>query len=141
MDRLLHLDRSLDELDPPRWTPPDADATHLVRKVHELRRVPLSELGPADLRTLLSQQVALPYVLPLAVSLLLDEPLLDAYFHEGDMLLAAVSAPASAWALLPDLGARLRAVITTLPEAAVADLPRGAAEELARFVARPESLR
>ncbi|OEJ37372.1 hypothetical protein AR457_32985 [Streptomyces agglomeratus] len=141
MDRLLHLDRSLDERDPPRWTPPDADATHLVRKVHELRRVPQSELGPADLRTLLSQQVALPYVLPLAVSLLLDEPLLDAYFHEGDMLLAAVSAPASAWALLPDLGARLRAVITTLPEAAVADLPRGAAEELARFVARPESLR
>ncbi|MET9511924.1 hypothetical protein ABZX62_26250 [Streptomyces flavidovirens] len=51
------------------------------------------------------------------------------------------NAPASAWALLPDLGAQLRTVITTLPEVAVADLPRGAAEELARFVTRPESLR
>ncbi|GGW50065.1 contact-dependent growth inhibition system immunity protein [Streptomyces xantholiticus] len=141
MDHLQHLDRALDELDPPRWTPPAPDATHLVRKVHELRRVRLGELGPADLRTLISQQVALPYVLPLAVRLLLEEPLLDAYFYEGDLLLAAVNAPASAWALLPDPGARLRAVITTLPEAAVADLPRGAAEELARFVARPESLR
>ncbi|MEU0372012.1 contact-dependent growth inhibition system immunity protein [Streptomyces sp. NPDC006283] len=140
MDHLLHLDRTLDELDPPHWAPPASDATRLVRKVHELRQVPLGELGPADLRTLLSQQVALPYVLPLAVFLLLEEPLLDAYFYEGDLLLAAVNAPASAWALFPDLGTRLHAVIAALPEAAVARLPRGAAEELARFVARPESL-
>ncbi len=134
MDHLLHLDRTLDELDPPRWTPPAADATRLVRTVHELRRIPLGELGPADLRTLLAQQVALPSVLPLAVRLLVEEPLLDAYFYEGDLLLAAVDAPASAWGLLPEPGARLRAVIATLPEAAVAALPRGAAEALARFV-------
>ncbi|MFJ4837702.1 contact-dependent growth inhibition system immunity protein [Streptomyces sp. NPDC088746] len=138
MDHLLHLDRTLDELDLPRWTLPDADATHLVRKVHELRRVRLGELGPADLRVLISQQVALPYVLPLAVRLLLEQPLVEASFYEGDLLFAAVSAPASAWAMLPDLKARLRAVITTLSETAVADLPGDGAEELARFVARPE---
>jgi hypothetical protein len=85
--------------------------------------------------------VSLPYVLPLAVRLLLEEPLLDACFFEGDQLLAAVHAPASVWALPPELGARLRAVITTLPEVMVAGLPRGAAEDLARFVAGPESLR
>ncbi|MEV4683727.1 contact-dependent growth inhibition system immunity protein [Streptomyces kurssanovii] len=141
MDHLLHLDRTLDELDPPRWTPPAPDATRLVRKVHGLRRVPLGRLGPADLHTLVSQQVALPYVLPLVVRRLLEEPLLDAYFYEGDLLLAAVGAPACAWDLLPDLGDRLRTVITALPEAAVSDLPRGAAEELARFVAGPGSSR
>ncbi|MGW2085032.1 contact-dependent growth inhibition system immunity protein [Streptomyces sp. NPDC001880] len=141
MDHLLHLNRTLDELDPPRWAPPAADATRLVHTVHELRRVPLGELSAADLRTLLSQQVALSYVLPLAVRLLIEEPLLDACFYEGDLLLAAVNAPASAWSPLSELGARLRAVITTLPEAMVADLPRGAAEDLARFVARPETLR
>jgi hypothetical protein len=141
MDHLLHLDRTLDELDPPRWPPPAADATRLVRTVHESRRVPLGELRPADLRTLVSQQVALPYVLPLAVRLLIEEPLLDACFYDGDLLLAAVDAPASAWTLLPEPGARLRAVITTLPEAAVAGLPRGAAEALARFVAQTVPLR
>ncbi|MEU8431612.1 contact-dependent growth inhibition system immunity protein [Streptomyces sp. NPDC029216] len=78
-------------MDPPRWAPPGSDATQLVRKVHELRRLPLGQLGPADLRTLISQQVALPYVLPLAVRLLLEEPLLDAYFYEGDLLLATVA--------------------------------------------------
>lgn len=89
----------------------------------------LGELGPAYLRILISQQVALSYVLPLTVHLLLEEPLLDASFYEGDLLLAAVNAPAPAGALLPDLNERLRAVITTLPEAAVADLPRGGAED------------
>ncbi|MEV5799864.1 contact-dependent growth inhibition system immunity protein [Streptomyces collinus] len=135
VDHLLHLDRTLDELDPPRWTPPAADATRLVRTVHELRRVPLGALGAADLRTLVAQRVALPYVLPLAVRLLIEEPLLDAYFYEGDLLLATVNAPPAAWTLLPELAARLRAVITRLPEAEVAALPRGAAEELGRFAA------
>ncbi|MFF9572378.1 contact-dependent growth inhibition system immunity protein [Streptomyces sp. NPDC014685] len=137
----MHLDRTLDELDPPRWALPAADSTHLVRKVHELRRVPLRALDPADLRTLISQQVALPYVLPLAVRLLIEEPLLDACFYEGDLLLATVSAPVAAWALLPDLGVRLRDVLEALPETAVADLPRGVTEEIARFAARFESLR
>ncbi len=141
MDHLLHLDRTLDELDPPSWPPPAADATRLVRTVHELRRVALGELGPADLRTLIAQQVALPYVLPLAVRLLTEEPLLDAYFYEGDLLLVTVNAPASTWVLLPEPRARLRTVVAALPEAAVAGLPRGAAEELARFVAEPEPLR
>ncbi|MFF0275715.1 contact-dependent growth inhibition system immunity protein [Streptomyces sp. NPDC004330] len=140
MDRLLHLDRTLDELDPPAWAPPGGDATPLVRTVHGLRQVPLRALGPADLRTLVSQQVALPYVLPLAVGLLIDEPMLDAYFYEGDLLLAAVDAPASAWGLFPDLRERLCKVITGLPDSAVSGLPRGSAENLARFATHPEPL-
>ncbi|MFD0379638.1 contact-dependent growth inhibition system immunity protein [Streptomyces sp. NPDC127112] len=136
--RLLHLDRTLDELDPPHWPPPAPDATALVRRVHELRRVRLGRLGPADLRTLVSQQVALPYVLPLAVRLLLEEPLLDAYFYEGDLLLATAGVPEVTWSLFPDLGVRLRSAIMELPQEALDALPRGAAEELALFAARPE---
>ncbi|MET8173307.1 contact-dependent growth inhibition system immunity protein [Streptomyces clavifer] len=75
-----------------------ARSTILVRTVHELRRARQGEFGPADLRILMSQQVALSYVLPLTVRMLLEEPLLDASFYQGDLLLAAVSAPASAWA-------------------------------------------
>ncbi|MFI2028941.1 contact-dependent growth inhibition system immunity protein [Streptomyces buecherae] len=137
MDRLPHLDRTLDALDPPRWAPPAADATHLVRTVHAARRLPLGELGPVELRLLVSQRVALPYVLPLAVRLLRAEPLLDAFFSPGDLLLATVGVPAAAWAPLPDVAAELRAVVAALPGAAVAELPRGAVEQLARFAAPP----
>ncbi|MFG1811736.1 contact-dependent growth inhibition system immunity protein [Streptomyces sp. NPDC049040] len=133
MEHLLHLGRTLDELDPPHWPAPPADSTRLVRTVHRLRSVPLGELSPADLRTLITQRVALPLVLPLAVRLLLDEPLLEAYFYEGDLLLAAVGAPASAWALLPEPAACLRGVITALPDTALAELPRGAAADVIGF--------
>ncbi|NEC63689.1 contact-dependent growth inhibition system immunity protein [Streptomyces sp. SID9727] len=137
MAPLLHLDRTLDELDPPSWPDPPADTTHLVRKVHALRRVPLRELRPADLRTLVSQHVALPYVAPLAVRLLVDDPLLDAYFYPGDLLLATVNIPPPVWALLPEVAEELRAAVTALPEPAYDALPRGAADDLARFSTRP----
>ncbi|WP_406288228.1 contact-dependent growth inhibition system immunity protein [Streptomyces sp. NBC_00209] len=81
MALLLHLDRALDELHPTRCPKPAADATHLVRMVHALRRIPLRV---ADLRTLVPQAVA--YGVPFAWSLLVKEPLLDAYFYEGDLL-------------------------------------------------------
>ncbi|MFI0738816.1 contact-dependent growth inhibition system immunity protein [Streptomyces sp. NPDC021100] len=141
MDRLPHLDRTLDEPDPPRWVSAGSEATRLVRGVHELRRVPPGETGPADLRTLISRQVALPCVLPLAVRLLPEEPMLDAHLYEGDLSLATVNVPASAWAPFPDLAVRLRTAITALPEAAAAGLPHGTAEKPTRFVARTASLR
>ncbi len=105
--RLLHLDRTLDDLDGPAWAAPPPHATALVTKVHALRRRPLSTLTPADLRTLVAQSVSLPYVLPLAVALLLEDPMLDAYFYEGDLLLATLAVPAAAWAPFPDLAAQL----------------------------------
>ncbi|MGW8378908.1 contact-dependent growth inhibition system immunity protein [Streptomyces sp. ODS28] len=135
MDRLLHLSHTLNELDPPRWPDPGDETTHLVRRVHQLRRVPLGELRPADLHMLITQQVGLPFVLPLAIRLLTREPLVDARFYEGDLLLAAVTAPAAAWNMLPDAAEQLRTVITSaVPQAAVAELPRGAAEQLTHFV-------
>ncbi|MET7802373.1 contact-dependent growth inhibition system immunity protein [Streptomyces decoyicus] len=71
-----------------------------VRSPHLLHGILLTGVGCAC--WLLSQQVALPYVLPLAVRLLIEEPLPDACFYQGDLLLAAVSVPASAWTLLPE---------------------------------------
>ncbi|WP_328764976.1 MULTISPECIES: contact-dependent growth inhibition system immunity protein [unclassified Streptomyces] len=132
MARLLHLDRTLDELDTPAWPPTPPDASRLVAKVHALRRKRLDELTPADLNTLVGQDVALPYVLPLAVALLLREPLLDAYYYPGDLLLNVVTRPQAAWTPLPDQAGALAAVLPCLP---TEELPRGAAVGLARFVA------
>lgn len=122
MTRLLPLDRTLDELDGPPWPPPPSPTTTLVTKVHALRRKRLGDLTPADLRTLITQEVGLPHVLPLAVRLLLEDPLLDAYFYPGDLLLAALGRPESAWALFPDLREELTAVVADLPEEQLAEL-------------------
>ncbi|MFD8021556.1 contact-dependent growth inhibition system immunity protein [Streptomyces lavendulae] len=112
---LLHLDRTLDELDGPPWPPAPDPTTSLVARCHALRRRPLRTLTPADLRTLITQDIALPFLLPLTVPLLLEDPLLDAYFYEGDLLHAALTRPAAAWALVPDLAALLAAAVEPLP--------------------------
>ncbi|WKD36834.1 contact-dependent growth inhibition system immunity protein [Streptomyces xanthophaeus] len=122
MPRLLHLDRTLDELDGPPWPAPPSPTTALVMKVHALRRKRLGALTPADLRTLIGQAVGLPYLLPLAVRLLLEDPMLDAYFYPGDLLLAVLGRPESAWALFPDLREELVAVVAGLSEAELAEL-------------------
>ncbi|OQQ20011.1 hypothetical protein B0675_25330 [Streptomyces sp. M41(2017)] len=136
MNPLLHLGCTLDEVDPPRWPAPGADATRLVRTVHALRHSKLGDLRPGDLRMLVAQRVALHCTLPLAALLLLEEPLLEATFYPGDLLLTAAGAPESGWAPIPDLRTRLSAVIAALPDAGIAELPQGSAEELARFGGR-----
>ncbi|MFD6918056.1 contact-dependent growth inhibition system immunity protein [Streptomyces virginiae] len=77
---------------------------------------------PADLRTLITQYVGLPYVLPLAVRLLLEEPMLDSYFYAGDLLLAVLGRPESVWVLLPGLREGLMAVVAGLSEEELAEL-------------------
>ncbi|MFG3143972.1 contact-dependent growth inhibition system immunity protein [Streptomyces sp. NPDC048243] len=109
MNPLLHLGCTLDEVDPPRWPAPGADATRLVRTVHALRHSKLGDLRPGDLRMLVAQRVALHCTLPLAALLLLEEPLLEATFYPGDLLLTAAGAPESGWAPIPDLRTRLSA--------------------------------
>ncbi|MER6448132.1 contact-dependent growth inhibition system immunity protein [Streptomyces venezuelae] len=122
MTRLLHLDRTLDELDGPAWPPPPSPTTALVTKVHALRRTRLGELTPADLRTLTGQGVGLPYVLPLAVRLLVEDPMLDAYFYPGDLLLAVLTSSDDTWALFPDLREELTAAVADLTEEDRAEL-------------------
>ncbi|MFD9619843.1 contact-dependent growth inhibition system immunity protein [Streptomyces virginiae] len=122
MSRLLHLDRTLDEVDGPPWPPLSSPTTSLVTKVHALRRRRLGDLTPADLRTLITQNVGLPYVLPLAVRLLLEEPMLDSYFYSGDLLLAVLGRPESVWVLLPGLREGLMVVVAGLSEEELAEL-------------------
>ncbi|MFG2975647.1 contact-dependent growth inhibition system immunity protein [Streptomyces sp. NPDC048331] len=122
MTRLLHLDRTLDELDGPAWPPPPSPTTALVTKVHALRRERLGALTPADLRTLIGQGVGLAHVLPLAVRLLVEDPMLDAYFYPGDLLLAALTTPEDTWALFPDLREELAEIVADLSEEDRAEL-------------------
>lgn len=128
---------TLDDLDPPRWPDPPSGATGLMRRVHAARRRPLAELTPEDLRVLAAQQVALVRVLPLAVHVLIVDPFVSGNFYPGDLLLAVIRAPDDAWDHLSDttLASRLATVISGLPEKMLANLPKGDADLLARFVA------
>jgi CDI immunity proteins len=89
--------RTLNELDPPAWDPPSRDDTNLVRRCHELRQTPLAEFDVEDLRIMIGQQISLPYLIPLAITVLQANPLAEGDHYPGDLLHAVLRADKTYW--------------------------------------------
>lgn len=104
-----------------------------MRTCYQLRSVPLAELSAGDLRVLVSQQIGLAHVLPPAVRVLVDDPLIAVSYYEGDLLLAVVGVPNSDWGVHEDAATALSDVISALPRSALVDLPDGAERAIENF--------
>ncbi|WP_199443968.1 contact-dependent growth inhibition system immunity protein [Umezawaea beigongshangensis] len=89
--------RSVEDIEGDRWGDPPADATYLIRTVLLLRRTPVGELGVEDLRILLGQRVAPSVLVPLALEVLLEDPLAAGHFYPGDLLKSVLGQPGSFW--------------------------------------------
>jgi hypothetical protein len=105
---------TLDDLDPPAWADANDNDTYLVRRCHELRRKPLSEFAPEDLRIMIGQQIALPYLVPRALNLLAADPLVSGDLFPGDLLEAVMRIDGSYWDTQPDQRARVIALTDSL---------------------------
>lgn len=94
------------------WPDPGPNATRLARRCWELTRVPMASLTAEDLRLLLLQQIEPPALLPFAVSMLLDDPLVEGDLYPGDLLHGVLQLRPEHWAgneaLLSDLRQRLQ---------------------------------
>ena len=75
-----------------------------------LRNVPLAELSPTDLWTLIRQAIGLDYLIVLALDRLEVNPLLQCRTAPGDLLSAVLCADALVWKRNPDYRARVTAV-------------------------------
>ena len=105
--------RTLDELDPPAWGSPDYDS-HLVRRTHELRRMPIEDFTVEDLRIMVGQQIALPHLVPQAVAVLEGNPLAQGDFYPGDLLQAVLHVDPSYWQAHQDQWLQVHAVVDEL---------------------------
>ncbi|MFD0341140.1 contact-dependent growth inhibition system immunity protein [Streptomyces sp. NPDC127117] len=114
MPRPLNRDRSLEELERTRWPAPSTDDTRLVATAHALRRRPIGELTVEDMRLLIGQDIGLPYLLPLALEVLRENPMAEGDMHEGDLLSAVLTRNPSVWDELSELGRELRVIISKL---------------------------
>jgi hypothetical protein len=126
---------SLDDIEGRTWGPPPADATTLVAAIHAVRRKPLGELTTTDLRMLIGQRVGLDVVLPRALVVLRQSPLVEADLYPGDLLAAALHLPADYWRDHAALLDELRAVL-----ASVDDLPPQLETGVARFTGSSDLL-
>jgi hypothetical protein len=108
--------QSLDDIEGMTWGPAPADATTLVTKVHELRRKPVVELTPEDLRLLLGQQVGVDVLLPRTLALLKRDPLIEGDFYPGDLLETVLRLPQPYWEQHPCLAEQAKAILDSIKD-------------------------
>ncbi|GIJ54042.1 contact-dependent growth inhibition system immunity protein [Virgisporangium aurantiacum] len=101
---------------------PPHDSSTLVRRCTTLRRKSLDRFTPEDLRIMLGQREAVPILLPLAVDMLVDNPLAEGDFYPGDLLMTVLRLPSSTWVTLQDGRRRLTAAVAAV-DLDPADLP------------------
>ncbi|MCO1581817.1 contact-dependent growth inhibition system immunity protein [Crossiella sp. SN42] len=121
---------NLTELERDDWGPPPPEATRLIARCHQLRRVPLDQLTTEDLRLLIGQHIGLPHLVPLALARLRLDPLLEGDFYPGDLLRAVLRAGAEFWAGHPGWQAEVAALV------AEGEWPEEVAEAIAEFHGR-----
>jgi DNA-binding transcriptional LysR family regulator len=87
----LDRTKTLEELEGDIWEEPTEEVSHLIERCHALRRVPIQNLTPADLRILIGQSIGLEFLAPLVLEFLERAPLIDAEFYPGDLLRCTLS--------------------------------------------------
>jgi hypothetical protein len=95
------LEQTLEQLDGERWGQPEYDS-HVVTESHRLRTIPIGQLSVEDLRLLIGQSIGLEWLIPLAIEVLVDDPLVAGDFYEGDLLVAVLAIENTYWADHPD---------------------------------------
>lgn len=134
-NRLLHLDRTLEQVEGGPAPDPSAATSPLGNRVGALRKKQLRDLTVEDLRVLVGQSVGLPFVLPLAMEVLRADPLAEAKFYAGDLLSVVMLREPAAWTVFPDLADELTALVSGLLADAPPELEGHLKAEAERFLA------
>lgn len=115
MNRDFDMRESLEELEAADWGEPTYDS-HLVTKVHRLRRKPLAEFTVEDLRIMIGQKVGLAFLVPLAIERLELEPLVAGDYYPGDLLQSVLRINRAFWVDHPSCFERVRQVVCQVRE-------------------------
>ena len=93
---MIHRHSTLEQIERNFW--PDGEyPTGLVKRCHELRKVPLNRLTVEDLRLLIGQGIGLPYLIPIALEFLEENPLAEGDYFPGDLLKNVLAVEDAYW--------------------------------------------
>ena len=109
----FNLEQSLQELEGVDWGEPTYESS-LVIECHRLHRLPLKEFNAENLRRMISQQIGLKYLVPLALRELNERPYAEGDLYEGALLQALLRVEAAFWKTRSDLAAALLAMLNNL---------------------------
>jgi len=107
----IQEEQTLEALEKDIWTE-SATGSHLVKTCHKLRKKPLKDLEIEDLRALISQNIGLKFLIPLALEKLSKDILSEGDYYKGDLLKAVLTSETKFWTLEPKLNDKLIALIS-----------------------------
>jgi hypothetical protein len=119
MPEAVDVTKSLEELEGVGLGVADFDSS-LVRRCHDLWRLPIKDLSDDDLRFLIGQQTCLPILMPMAVAVLRRDPLAEGDLYPGALLLSAMRVDRSFW----EANAALSAEVQSISEQALIELKK-----------------
>ncbi len=93
---MIDTNKSIEELENDFWGEPAFDS-YVVTTCHRARQKPIKLLSQEEIRCLIGQKTGLKYLLPIAVDILKNEPLIDITYFEGDLLLTLLRLEISDW--------------------------------------------
>jgi hypothetical protein len=84
------MEPTIESLEGSVWPEPDF-RTSLVLTAHALRKKPLDDLTPNDLRVAFNENVGADFLKTVVLEVLQKEPAINSLYFEGDLLLAVMS--------------------------------------------------
>lgn len=91
-----HRKKNLNQLESIDWGKSPID-TVTANELHEARRVPLEDLNHRQLYSLVLHKIGLEYLFDKAWRVLEQNPMTEAKYYSGDLLLAVAEAPVECW--------------------------------------------
>lgn len=89
--------KTLERLEKDFWGKPTFDS-YLVKRIHEIRKLPLSDLTNDDIAMMLRQKFSLDYIVPLAIDKLqIDVLAFGERGDEGAIMEAIMNLPTNFW--------------------------------------------
>ena len=80
----------------------EKDDTPLIARCKQLLTKPLGKFTAEDLRVMIGQGLALGHLVPLAIDLLVENPLAEGAFFPGDLLAAVLRLDGHIWSSHPE---------------------------------------
>ena len=98
--------KTLEQLEGSVW-PHDNFGSHVVQESQRLRKVSIGELSVEGLRLLIGQKIGLPFLVPIALEHVENNPFVESAFYRGDLLTSLLAVPEAFWAEYPELNNRV----------------------------------
>lgn len=103
--------KTIENLEKNHWSHHDYDSS-LVRRIQELRKIPLNEFTTGDLRIMIGQQIGLDYLLPLALEALTQDIWVEGDLFPGDLLKSVLAVSPDFWCNNKDYWSTLHLLIS-----------------------------